>query len=170
MVSVKAGPPASTVEGEREESVGVPGVMVNVSVLDICPPGLVTPTATVPGAARRLAGTLAVSWEALTNVVASPLSPHCTRAPFWKLLPLTVRVKAAPPAAAELGLRLETPGVWKLPVSEVTHRPRPKVPAPSRPRLELTSRESTITVGSPVPKRAHVPGVEAAKTPTSVPM
>ena len=49
------------------------------------------------------AGTNAVSWVALTYVVASAFVPHCTAAPLTNPVPVTVRVNAAPPAIAELG-------------------------------------------------------------------
>jgi hypothetical protein len=43
---------------------------------------------------------------ALTNVVVRAAFPNVTVAPETKPVPLIVRVKAAPPAVVELGLRL----------------------------------------------------------------
>jgi hypothetical protein len=44
-----------------------------------------------------------VSWVALTTVVVSLFPFHATDAPDAKLLPLTVSVKAEPPALTEVG-------------------------------------------------------------------
>src|ERR1039457_5991806 len=62
----------------------------------------------VPALAIRLAGTVAVNCAALTNtnVVDSKDPFHSTADPFTNPVPFTVRVKADPPAVAELGLRL----------------------------------------------------------------
>jgi len=51
-----------------------------------------------------------VSWVALMNFVVSAALPNFTVAPETKPAPFTVRVKLAPPAAAELGLRLVIAG------------------------------------------------------------
>ena len=62
-----------------------------------------TVTEAVPGEAMSLAGIWAVSWLALTTVVVRAAPFHCTSEPLTKLLPVTVSVKAAPPATALLG-------------------------------------------------------------------
>ena len=95
--------------------------MVNVDPTEV-PPVVVTVTLAVPVDAIRLAGTAAVSLFALTNVVASAVVPHCTVAPETKFVPLIVRVKAAPPAVAELGLKLAIVGGGGLVVFEVMVR------------------------------------------------
>jgi hypothetical protein len=79
--------------------------ITNVVPADV-PPAVVTVTLAVPAVAIRLAGTAAVSWVALTKVVVSPAPFQFTVAPETKFVPVTVRVKAPPPAVAELGLRL----------------------------------------------------------------
>jgi|SRR5208283_2888081 len=79
--------------------------MVNVAPADV-PPAVVTVTLAVPAVAIRLAGTAALSLVALTNVVVSAALPHSAVAPETKLVPFIVRVKAAPPAVAELGFKL----------------------------------------------------------------
>jgi len=108
-VRVKAAPPAVAELGLRLVIVGGGGLMVNVAPADV-PIAVVTVTLTVPAVAIRLAGTAAVSWLTLMNLVVSAVPFHFTFAPEPKLVPLTVRVKAAPPAVAELGLRLVTVG------------------------------------------------------------
>ena len=59
---------------------------------------------TVAAVAIRFAGTCAVSWVALTTLVASAVAPHWTTAPVRKPVPVTVRVKAALPATTLGGL------------------------------------------------------------------
>src|SRR5881409_3056428 len=86
---------------------GFAAVMVKLSVLEVPPPGdgLKTVTAAVPALAMSLAGIEAVSWLALTNVVVRSAPFQRTTDPEMKMLPLTVRLNAAPPATAEVGLR-----------------------------------------------------------------
>lgn len=107
MVRVNAAPPAVVDAGERLVIVGgrAAGEMVNVAPVEVLPE-TVTVTFAEPAFAIRLAGTAAVSWVALTNVVVRAVLPHCTVAPETKFVPLTVRVNAAPPATADAGERL----------------------------------------------------------------
>ena len=69
-VSVKAGEPAAAVAGERDETAGtgLTAVIVNVTALDVPPPGLgvTTVTSTVPTVPNALDNTCAVSCVALT--------------------------------------------------------------------------------------------------------
>jgi hypothetical protein len=116
IVSVKAAPPAFAELGFRLAMVGARGLMVNVDPADT-PPVVVTVTLAVSAVAIRLAGTAAVSWLALTSVVVSAVAPHVTVAPATKCVPLTVSLKAAPPAVAELGLRLVMVGGGRLMVN-----------------------------------------------------
>src|ERR1035441_10973565 len=88
-----------------DEIAGVGRAMVKVRELD-GPPSLSTVTVAEPVAAMRAAGTLAVNWEALTNLVTSGTPFHCTVDVAVNPEPARVRVKAVPPGAAELGLRL----------------------------------------------------------------
>jgi hypothetical protein len=53
----------------------------------------------------------AVTWVALTYVVVRFVPFHLTTEPEMKLVPFTVRVKAAPPAVADEGLRLVVVGM-----------------------------------------------------------
>jgi hypothetical protein len=104
-VRVNAGPPDETELGENPVMTGTAGLMVNVDAGDV-PAVVVTVTLAVPVVAIRLAGTAAVTWVALTNVVVSAVEFHFTVAPEAKLVPFTVSVKAAPPAVAEVGARV----------------------------------------------------------------
>jgi hypothetical protein len=63
-----------------------------------------TVTDALPAAAIRLAAIGAVSWVALTKVVASGVPFQRATASDAKALPFTVSVKAGPPAVAEFGL------------------------------------------------------------------
>ena len=80
-------------------------MIVNVSALDVPPPGvgLKTVTDAVPAVAMSLAGTAAVNCVALSNVVTKPTPFHLTAEALMKFVPVTVSVKAAPPAVAEEG-------------------------------------------------------------------
>ena len=104
IVKVNAAPPAVAELGLRLVIVGTPGLMVKVAPAE-APPAVVTVTLAVPGTAIKAAGTVALSWPALTNVVASAVAPHFAVASETKLVPLIVRVKAGPPAVAELVLK-----------------------------------------------------------------
>lgn len=72
---------------------------------DVPPPGvgLVTVTVAVPATARSGAGTDAVTLVLLTKVVVSGAPAHCTTDPETKFVPVTVRVKDAPPAVPLAG-------------------------------------------------------------------
>ena len=114
-VSVKFGPPATTVLGEREANVGVGAgawVIAKGRALEVAPPGFCTVTEAVPCAAISCAVIVAVSWFALTKVVGVRAAPfHCTTEPLTKLLPVTVSVKFGPPATTVLGEREANVGV-----------------------------------------------------------
>ena len=71
-----------------------PGAMVKVEPLEVRPIS-VTVTVAEPALRTRLAATVAVSCEALTNAVVSVVEFHCTTAPETKPVPLTVSVKPA---------------------------------------------------------------------------
>jgi hypothetical protein len=140
-VIVNPAPPALIVLGEIAVSVGTGfgAVIVNISEFEnvpigppcgrilLAPPnstsGINTWTVAVPTAAISAAVIAAVNCVALTNVVVRFPPFHCTMAVFRKLLPFTVSVNAAPPAAAELGDReVNTPtgvltkNVWEFEV------------------------------------------------------
>jgi hypothetical protein len=81
------------------------GVMVNMTLLETPPAsGFVTVTLAVPGVAMSLPGMAAVSCEAFANVVVRAAPSQWTVDPGTNPLPLTVSVKAAPPAVALLGI------------------------------------------------------------------
>src|SRR5260370_4777626 len=104
-VRVNPAPPAGTEFGLRLLIVGGGGLMAKTAGADV-PPLVVTVIFAAPGLAIRLAGTLAVTCVALTNVVVSAVAFHCTLVPLMQFVPLTVRVNPAPPAGTEFGLRL----------------------------------------------------------------
>ena len=85
-------------------------VIVKGSPFETLPPGLTTDTCDVPATAMSAAVIAAVSWLELTNVVVRLLPSHRTVAPLAKFEPVTVRVKAGPPATAELGDSEESVG------------------------------------------------------------
>lgn len=66
--------------------------------------GISMATCTVPALVRSEAGTGAVSWTELTNVVVRAFPFHKMYAPETKPLPLAVIVKPCEPTVAEVGL------------------------------------------------------------------
>jgi hypothetical protein len=84
--------------------------MVNVIAVETPESGFVTDTAALPEATMSGAGTTEVSWVEFTKVVESGAPFHLTTDPAEKAVPFTVNVNAAPPAAADDGLRETMPG------------------------------------------------------------
>ena len=82
-----------------------PLVTVKLIALEVPPPGagLVTVTAGVPVEAMLAGGMATVNCVELTKVVASADPPKLTIEAATKLVPLTVSVRAAPPATILLG-------------------------------------------------------------------
>jgi hypothetical protein len=97
---VNAGPPDKAFDGDSEFRVGAGGLTVKPRGLDTAPAAVCTLTATLPGLAIQLAGTIAASCTELLTVVASEVPFHNTVSPETKLAPLTVSVNSAPPARA----------------------------------------------------------------------
>jgi hypothetical protein len=101
---------ASTEVGLVLVMVGRIEMMVKGALMEAPLTVLLTVTWAVPAVAIRLAGTAAVSCEALTKVVASEAEPQMTVVSEVKLAPLTVNVKAALSALTEEGVRLVMAG------------------------------------------------------------
>src|SRR4029450_6337509 len=126
IVSVRAAPPAGAEAGPSVSIDGTgfwPGaVIVNGSAFDVPPPGvgLTTVTLAVPAAAMSAAPIWAVSLVLFTKLVGRALPAHCTTEPGIKPSPLTVSVKAAPPACAEAGARLSSAGTGLAACNAVT--------------------------------------------------
>lgn len=116
-VSVKAGPPAAAEIGLKFVMIGAGGSIGKLTKFDVTPP-LYTVSEAIPWEAMRFAGTAAVSCVEFTKVVGNAELSHSNVAPIRNPVPFTVRVKAVPPAEAEVGLRLVIAGtgglIWKL--------------------------------------------------------
>ena len=86
--------------------------IVKVCALEVPPPGagLKTVTCAVPAVAMSEAGIEAVTWVEDTYVVVRFEPFQRTTDPDTKFVPLTVNVKAGPPAVADEGLRLVVVG------------------------------------------------------------
>src|SRR5215471_11135975 len=111
-VRVKAALPAFTLAGEMLAREGTGLLTVRVTTPDVPPPGagFATVTDSDPAAAISLAGMVAVSCVLLTKVVVR-LDPFTlTTEPDMKLLPVKVRVNAAPPAFTLAGEMLAREG------------------------------------------------------------
>lgn len=80
-------------------------VTMNVSELEVPPPGVgfMTVIAAVPEVAISTAVMAAVNCVALTKVVVRALPFHCTTLVLMKLVPLMVKVNAAPPTGVVVG-------------------------------------------------------------------
>ena len=105
-VSVNAPLPALAVLGEIELTVGTGLFTVNVTGVDVPPPGAGFVTVTpgvLPGAATSPARINAVNCVALTNVVARAAPPKFTVDVLTKLVPVTVNVNPAEPATILFG-------------------------------------------------------------------
>src|ERR1044072_1921891 len=81
-------------------------VIVNVLAAEVVMSAFNTLTDTDPALAIIASVTGAVTLVALTNVVVNWVEFQTTFAPDAKPVPFPVRVNAAPPAMAEVGLRL----------------------------------------------------------------
>ena len=124
-VKVNDPPPAVALGGESDLVVGIGLSIVNVSGADVPPPGagLVTVTMAVPAVAMSAAVIMAVTFVAFTKVLVRLDPFQFTIDVETKLVPVTVRVKAAPPAvvllgesAVAVGLGLSTVNVTALEV------------------------------------------------------
>src|SRR5262249_33797319 len=122
---------------------GPAGVMVKVAAPDVLPPGpgLNTVTEAWPAEAMSEAGIAATSRVALTNVVvrSEPFQRTCELEATFE--PVTVRLKPAPPAVADVGLRREMAGAGAGAV--MVKVAAPEVPPPE-PGL------NTVTAACPV--------------------
>jgi hypothetical protein len=104
-VSVKVALPPTAEVGDIDEITGKGLLIVNVNAPEVPPPsaGLNTVTEAVPLLTTSPAGTDAVNWVALTNVVVSATPFQFTTELLTNPLPFTVSVNVASPAVANVG-------------------------------------------------------------------
>jgi hypothetical protein len=105
-VSVNAAPPATAELGLTDSTVGAGLLIVSVNaVLDVPPPGagVEMVTIAVPAVPMSAAVIAACTLVLETKVVGRELPFHSTIEDDIKFDPVTISVKAAPPATAELG-------------------------------------------------------------------
>src|SRR6266404_1726106 len=104
-VRVNPAPPAPTLVGEIEPSVGAGLLIVNVCALERPPPGvgLKIVTGAVPGVAMSLAEIAARSSVLLKKVVDRSLPFQRTTDEAMKFVPVAIRGNPAPPAATLVG-------------------------------------------------------------------
>ena len=95
-VSRNCAPPDATEDGFKLLIAGTGVAIVNVSALEVPPPGagLTTVTLAVPTLVMSTAEIEAVSWEVETKLVVRDAPFQRTSAPLTRPLPLTVRVNA----------------------------------------------------------------------------
>jgi hypothetical protein len=119
-------------------TVGEGGRLIVNAAPEEVPPAVVTTTVAVPPVAIIAVVTGAVTSEAFTYVVASAVPFQATVVPEEvKFVPFTVRVKAPPPAAAELGLRLVIVGGLVSPEPDPPDPPEPAEPPDPHPGTKL---------------------------------
>lgn len=135
IVSVKAGLPAKTEFGVKLTIVGggFGWAIVRFNPAEVPPPGagLNTVMIAVPVLAMSAAVICAVNCVALTNCVVRALPFQRTTEPLMKFAPVTVSVKAAPPAFTVFGLKLVSVGVgfgWAIVKAVAFEVPPPGVP------------------------------------------
>ena len=85
---------------------GCGGLVRNVRTLENTPALFWILTLALPAEAIRFAGTAAVSWPPVTNVVLKGEPFHSTMELLTNPVPTATIVNAGPPAVAELGVRL----------------------------------------------------------------
>ena len=102
---VKAAPPVIALAGASDVIVGTGLLTAKFTATEVPPPGagFVTETEKLPTATMSAAVIAAVTCVALTNVVVLALPLKLTVAPLTKPVPLTMRVKAAPPTVVPVG-------------------------------------------------------------------
>jgi hypothetical protein len=136
----------------------VVAVIVNASAFDTTPLGLATVILTVPAEAISEAGMAAVNWVPLITVVVRLEPFHLTVDAAIKFAPLTVKVKAGPPAIAEVGTMPVRAGGASL-----TMRLKALVALAG---VAWLSRTWTVKLEAPeavgVPLKAPVPGLRAS--------
>ena len=108
-VSGNPAPPAAAELGFKDAIVGaaLALLIVNVNALLVPPPGLGVETETCAVAAVAMSAAVIAACKPVPemNAVVRALPFHLTVEADMKFVPVTVRVKPGPPAAAELGLR-----------------------------------------------------------------
>jgi hypothetical protein len=111
-VNVKAAPPAIAEPGVNNVIVGTGVVIVNVRAAEVPPPGEGLNTVTLAVLTELMSAAVMAACKLVleTKVVERVLPFHCTVDVGMKFVPVTVNVKPAPPAEAELGFKDVTVG------------------------------------------------------------
>jgi len=116
-----------------------------------------------PGTVIKFAGTLAVSLPLFENLVVSAVPPHMTVAPETKFAPVALSVKAAPPAAAEFGVRADREGAGALLVTLKVTPPEAAPPGFTTVTLGAAAEAmrvvETVAVSFALPENTVVSGV-----------
>jgi hypothetical protein len=147
-VRVKATPPLVALAGESEVIVGTGLLTVKDEVPDVPPPGagLVTVTLNEPAAAISAAVMDAVNFVPLTNVVVAAVPLKFTTEDETKLVPFTVRVKAAVPAVALVGESEAMVGTGLFTANGEV----PDVPPPGAGFVTVTLNEPAVAISAAV--------------------
>jgi hypothetical protein len=143
--------PATPLVGLIEVSVGTGFgwlAIVKTKFVVVPPPGagFVTVTFADPTAEMSDERIEAVSFVALTNVVAFAVPLKFTTELVRKLVPLTVRVKPAPPAVTPFGLSDEIVGAGLF----IANGEFPEVPPPGAGLVTVTLTDSAVRISAAV--------------------
>src|ERR1700730_143056 len=103
--SVKAGPPATALDGLRNEIVGAGRKTLKAMLVELPPPGagLTVETKKIPALEMSATEMAAVSCLVLINVVGLAVPPNNTLEPLTKFVPFTVSVKLPLPICSDVG-------------------------------------------------------------------
>jgi hypothetical protein len=147
-VSVKATPPFTALAGESEVMVGTGLFTANGELADVPPPGagFVTVTLNEPAVAMSAPAIDAVSFVALTKVVVLAVPLKFTTEEATKLVPFTVRVKAAPPTDALVGESEVMVGTGLL----TANGELPDVPPPGAGFVTVTLNDPAVAISAAV--------------------
>jgi len=148
-VRVNAEPPAVTLAGEIDATVGAGLLIVKDCAPEVPPPGagFVTVTFADPAAAISEARIAAVTFVELTNVVDRAPPLKFTVDPLTKLLPFTVSVKAPEFATALVGEMELSVGVGLLGLLIVNTR-APDVPPPGAGFVTVTFTGPAVEISA----------------------
>src|SRR5271166_2542875 len=124
--------PAVAAFGLMLVRVGTGLLMVKVCAPEVPPPGpaVTTVTGSVPAVVRSAAGMMAVSWVALTKVVARAVPLKSAVELDTKLVPVSVMVVFGAPTVAEVGLMLVSVGTGLVVVMVKVCAPEVPPPGP----------------------------------------
>jgi len=150
-LKVTSGPPAGALAGSRLVAIGTGLLTVNISGVETPPPGagFVTVTGKIPPLTICAAEMCAVNSDGLKKVVTTGTPAKLTTDAGTKLLPVTLRIRSGPPAAALAGSRVVAIGAGLL-IVNISGVDSPPVGAGSKTVTESVPAEAISDVSTTV--------------------